>query len=123
MKVSISMPRRCHMKLKCQKFFTSTADYRGKLWIELTCWINTVGKNISARMTSAGRAEAGMGARGCRGASLLGVFGGAGVYNELVATHLTHMARRTHFKGERGQWFVLAQDRGKWRAFVNSVKA
>ena len=78
---------------------------------------------IPARMTSAGRGEAGMGARGCRGESLLGVFGGTGMYNKLVQRHLTWSARHTHFDGARGQWWVLAQNRDGWKAFVGSVVA
>ena len=68
---------------------------------------------IPARMTSAGRAEAGMGARGCRGASLLGVFCSKGVYNQLSSKNLTSAARHAHFRSGRGAWYVLAQDRKK----------
>ena len=60
-------------------------------------------------------------ARGCRGPSLLGVFGQRGTYITVLSTHLTSAARREFFDGSREQWFVLAAARFKWRAFVASI--
>ena len=66
----------------------------------------------------------GHGAAGCRGASLLGVFGSKGVYSELILTYLTREVRCEHFDDVVGNisWFVLAQDRNKWHAFISGVE-
>ena len=70
------------------------------------------------------RAEAGgRVGRGNRGATLLGGFGQKGVLLAHLDAHLTGAARRRFFMGMRGDWFCLAQDESRWRAFVNAVRA
>ena len=59
---------------------------------------------------------------GCRGETLLGIYGRPGVYQELLAEHLTERVRREIFKAPRERRVeVLAADRERWRRFVRGV--
>ena len=72
-------------------------------------------------MMSARRVATGVGCRGCRGPSLLGVYGQQGTYSALIAQHLTSAARREFFDGSRAPWDSLANARSQWRDFIASV--
>ena len=82
---------------------------------------------VPTRMVSMGRLETGRGAAGCRGASLLGVFGGKGALTGVLERALTREARQEWFgealarrSRDRAMWFVLAAKKKRWRCFVNS---
>ena len=69
-------------------------------------------------------------AAGCRGASLLGVFGGKGALTAVIERHLTREAHMVWFdealamrSRDRAPWFVLAVKKEKWRCFVNDTVA
>ena len=80
-------------------------------------------ERLQLQMLAGRRIEPGQGAGGCRGPSLMGVFGPAGVYQGIRDRCQTWEARRTHFRGRRGDWWELAQRPREWRSFVESIYA
>ena len=95
-------------------------------------WLGHLAREDESRvpvmMASMGRIEPGRGAAGCRGASLLGVFGGKGALTMVLDRALTREARQNYFgeglalrQRDRAPWFVLAAKKKKWRKFVNTV--
>ena len=70
---------------------------------------------VQQQLLTAQRAEPGCGAKGRRGATLIGSFGTTGVYPALLAKHLTTAARRKYFDGSRAEWHVLANMKTKWQ--------
>ena len=77
---------------------------------------------LQLQMLAGRRVMPGMGAAGCRGPSLMGVFGPVGVYRQLLDRYLnTREARREFFGGRRGLWWELAQQREEWGRFGRSI--
>ena len=77
---------------------------------------------VPAMMAGMSRLEPGRGAAGCRGASLLGVFGGKGALTDVLERALTREAREEWFgearelrARDRASWFVLAAKKNLWR--------
>ena len=70
-----------------------------------------------------GKAHGGRGGAGCKGASLLGIFGQEGAYTNVIRTYLTSNIKRDIFDSSRESWFVLAQSRTRWRKFIGKVYA
>ena len=77
---------------------------------------------VQRRLLSCWRVMPGRGAAGCRGASLLGVFGPTGAYNNAIRTHLTNNKKKEIFDAKsKESWIVLAQSRGRWCKFIGTV--
>jgi len=77
---------------------------------------------VARRLLGAVRVERGQPGRGNRGASLMGIFGQDGSLLTHLRRHLSMSARRQFFDGRRGEWFMLAQNKSAWRAFVRGVR-
>ena len=77
---------------------------------------------MQRRLMRCWRLLPGRGAAGCRGPSLLGVFGQQGTYITAIHKHFTSEAKKEIFGDGRVQWFVAAQSRTKWRKFVGQVQ-
>ena len=69
------------------------------------------------------RAEPGRAGKGNRGDTLLGNFGKSGTILTKMRKHLDMDAKRKYFDGRRGDWYIMAQDKNRWRKFVNAVTA
>ncbi len=96
------------------------------LWVRAQLrWLGHLARagddRVAVRVLGAVRAEAGHVGHGNRGASLLGVFGQQGTLLKHLTRSLTVEARRRFFGGRRGEWFELAEEKNKWRNFVNSI--
>jgi hypothetical protein len=96
------------------------------LWVRAQLrWLGHLARagddRVAVRVMGAVRAEAGHVGHGNRGASLLGVFGQQGTLLKHLTRSLTVEARRRFFGGRRGDWFELAEEKNKWRNFVNSI--
>lgn len=79
-------------------------------------------QRVQRQLLRSWRLKPGCGAAGCRGPSLLGVFGQAGTYAGRVRTHLTGRIKVKYFEAKSTtSWIALAQRKAGWRKFISTV--
>jgi len=91
-----------------------------------TRWLGHVARMDETRLPrlllGARRTVAGARGRGCRGESLLGIYGKTGTLLQRAQAAETTSARAEFFGRTRGPWYVLAQRRSAWRRFARTVR-